>query len=141
MMRLVGSTITVVVVVGLVVGLTGCGGEGANVGTAKGYVYQLEELAAVKTAVPPPIIISPFATPPEGYVPAVGAVVTLGERIVTTNSLGFYVAYGLAPGEYELEVDIDDDGVVDIAVTITITAGETTWGDDHTEGGHDEGGG
>jgi len=140
MMRLVGSTITVVVVVGLVVGLAGCGGEGANVGTAKGYVYELEAGGAAVSQLPP-IIISPFATPPEGYVPAVGAVVTLGEHIVTTNSLGFYAAYGLAPGEYTLEVDIDDDGVVDIAVTITITAGETTWGDDHTEGGHDEGGG
>jgi len=74
-------------------------------------------------------------------VPVVGAVVTIGEEIVTTNSLGFYAAFGLAPGEYELEVDIDDDGVVDISVTITITAGETTWGDGHSEGGHDEGGG
>ncbi len=67
--------------------------------------------------------------------PAVGAVVTLGEEIAITNSLGFYVLSSLPPGEYELEVDIDDDGVVDIAVTITITAGETTWGDDHSEGG------
>ncbi len=134
MMRLVGSTITVVVVVGLVVGLAGCGGEGANVGTAKGYVYELEAGGAAVSQLPP-IIISPSPTPPEGYVPAVGAVITLGEAIVTTNSLGFYVAFGLAPGEYELEIDIDDDGVVDIAVTITITAGETTWGDGHGEGG------
>ena len=140
MMRLVGSTITVVVVVGLVVGLIGCSGGGANVGTAKGYVYELEAGGAAVSQLPL-IIISPSPTPPEGYVPCVGAVVTLGEEIVTTNSLGFYVAFGLPPGEYTLEVDIDDDGVVDIAVTITITAGETTWGDDHTEGGHDEGGG
>ena len=133
MMRLVGSTITVVVVVGLVVGLIGCGGEGANVGTAMGYVYELD-VGGSGVAVAPPIIISASPTPPEGYVPAVGAVVTLGEDIVTTNSLGFYALYNLPPGEYELEVDIDDDGVVDIAVTITIIAGETTWGDDHTEG-------
>ncbi len=140
MMRLVGSTITVVVVVGLVVGLVGCGGEGANVGTAKGYVYELDVGGSAVAALPP-IVISASPTPPEGYVPVVGAVVTLGEDIVTTNSLGFYAAFDLAPGEYELEVDIDDDGVVDIAVTITIVAGETTWGDGHTEGDHDEGGG
>ncbi len=135
MVRLFGSTITVVVVVGLVVGLVGCGGEGANAGTAKGYVYELEAGGTALSAEPPPIIISASSTPPEGYVPAVGAVVTLGEEIVTTNSLGFYALYNLPPGEYELEVDIDDDGVVDIAVTITIIAGETTWGDDHDEGG------
>lgn len=135
MMRLVGSTITVVVVVGLVVGLIGCGGEGANVGTAKGYVYELEAGGAALSAEPPPIVISASPTPPEGYVPAVGAVVTLGEEIVITNSLGFYVLSNLPPGEYELEVDIDDDGVVDIAVTITIVAGETTWGTGHSEGG------
>ncbi len=134
MMRLVGSTIIVVVVVGLVVGLVGCGGEGANVGTAKGYVYELD-VGAPGVAVAPPIIISASPTPPEGYVPAVGAVVTLGEELAITNSLGFYVLSDLPPGEYELEVDIDDDGVVDIAVTITIAAGETTWGTGHSEGG------
>ncbi|MCK4323945.1 MAG: hypothetical protein KAW89_05395 [Armatimonadetes bacterium] len=134
MMRLAGSTITVLVVVGLVVGLVGCGGEGANVGAAKGYVYELD-VGAPGIAVAPPIIISPFAIPPEGYVPAIGAVVTLGEELAITNSLGFYVLQDLPPGEYELEVDIDDDGVVDIAVTITIIAGETTWGTGHTEGG------
>ena len=134
MMRLVGSTITVVVVVGLVVGLVGCGGEGATVGTAKGYVYELD-VGGSGVAVAPPIIISASSTPPEGYVPAVGAVVTLGEEIAITNSLGFYVLSSLPPGEYELEVDIDDDGVVDIAVTIIIIAGETTWGTGHTEGG------
>ena len=134
MMRLVGSTIIVVVVVGLVVGLVGCGGEGATVGTAKGYVYELDVGGSAVAALPP-IIISASPTPPEGYVRVVGAVVTLGEQIVTTNSLGFYALYNMPPGEYDLEVDIDDDGVVDIAVTITITAGETTWGDDHDEGG------
>ena len=134
MMRLVGSTITVVVVVGLVVGLVGCGGEGATVGTAKGYVYELDVGGSAVAALPP-IVISASATPPEGYVPVVGAVVTLGAEIVTTNSLGFYAAFDLPPGEYELEVDIDDDGVVDIAVTIIIIAGETTWGAGHTEGG------
>ena len=134
MMRLVGSTITVVVVVGLVVGLVGCGGEGANVGTAMGYVYELDVGGSAVAALPP-IVISASQTPPEGYVPAVGAVVTLGEELAITNSLGFYVLASLPPGEYELEVDIDDDGVVDIAVTITIVAGETTWGDGHTEGG------
>ncbi len=140
MMRLVGSIITVVVVVGLVVGLVGCGGEGANVGTAMGYVYELEAGGTGVSVALPAIIISASSTPPEGYVPVVGAVVTLGEEIVTTNSLGFYAAFDLPPGEYDLEVDIDDDGVVDIAVTITIVAGETTWGTGHTEGGHDEGG-
>ena len=134
MMRLVASTITVVVVVGLVVGLVGCGGEGANVGAAKGYVYDLD-VGGSAVAVAPPIIISASATPPEGYVPAVGAVITLGEELAITNSLGFYVLYNLPPGEYELEVDIDDDGVVDIAVTITIVAGQTTWGTGHGEGG------
>ncbi len=140
MMRLVAGTITVVVVVGLVVGLAGCGGEEANVGTAKGYVYKLDVGGSAVAALPP-IIISASPIPPEGYVAVAGAVVTLGEKIVTTNSLGFYAAYNLPPGEYELEVDIDDDGVVDIAVTITIVAGETTWGTGHTEGDHDEGGG
>ena len=133
MVRLVGSTITVVVVVGLVVGLVGCGGEGANVGVAKGYVYELD-VGGSAVATLPPIVISASPIPPEGYVPAVGAVITLGEELAITNSLGFYALYNLPPGEYELEVDIDDDGVVDIAVTITIIAGETTWGDGHSEG-------
>jgi len=114
--------------------LVGCGGGGANVGAAKGYVYELD-VGGAGLAVAPPIVISASPTPPEGYVPAVGAVVTLGEELAITNSLGFYALYNLPPGEYELEVDIDDDGVVDIAVTITIIAGETTWGDDHDEGG------
>ncbi len=133
MMRLVGSAITVVVVVGLVVGLVGCGGDAATVGTAKGYVYELDVGGSAVVTLPP-IIISPWATPPEGYVRAVGVVVTVGARYVETNALGFYVLYGLPPGEYGLEVDIDDDGVADITVTITVAAGETTWGDDHSEG-------
>ena len=54
---------------------------------------------------------------------------------VITNDLGFYMLGGIAPGTYYLEVDIDDDGVVDIAVELTIVAGATSWPPYHTEGG------
>ncbi len=134
MVRPVLSSVVTVLVVCFFVTLLGChGGEPA--GSAAGYVYVLEELGGAAVSVLPPIIISESSTPPEGYVPAVGAVVTIGQSYIDTNDLGFYVLSGLPPGTYDLEVDIDDDGVVDIAVEITIVAGETTWGDDHDEGG------
>ncbi len=137
MTRTVASCVGVAVVVCLCAGLFGCGGGGAaTAGAAAGYVYTLPGLAgSTTTQTLPPIIISADSTPPEGYVAAVGARVLIGEDYIITNQLGFYRLTGLPPGTYEIEVDIDDDGVVDIAVELTILAGQTTWGAGHTEGG------
>ena len=135
MTRLVGLCVIVLVMLCWIAGLLGCGGGGGADTGAAGYVYVLSAVGASAPQVLPQIVISASATPPEGYEPAVNAVVTLGEELVTTNSLGFYMLTGLPPGVYSLEVDLDDDGVIDIAVTITIIAGEITWGDGHTEGG------
>ena len=134
MVRSVLSSVVTVLVVCFFVALLGCHG-GEPSGSAAGYVYVLEEIGGAAVSALPPIIISESSTAPEGYVPAVNALVTIGQMYVETNDLGFYVLWGLPPGTYYLEVDIDDDGVVDIAVEITITGGETTWGDDHDEGG------
>ena len=136
MTRMVAGCMVVAVVVCLCAGLFGCGGgDAATTGAAAGYVYTLQGLAGSTTPqVLPPILISADPTPPEGYERAVGAKILIGEDYVITNQLGFYMLGGIAPGTYYLEVDIDDDGVVDIAVELTILAGQTTWGAGHTEG-------
>ena len=134
MLRIVAGPMVTLAVLCLVGAVLGCSGE-ALTGSARGYVYVLSPGAPTAMQTLPPIVISTSPTPPPGYEPAVGAVVTIGASTVITNSLGFYVLVGLPPGTYNLEVDLDDDGVVDIAVEIVIIAGQTTEGTDHTEGG------
>lgn len=111
----------VAVIAGLVIAvfMAGCGGGLAtDTGAAEGYLYLPDEgTTVVDGYVYRPasgfgsLIVSDSPTPPAGYVPVDGAIVSLssaGRQTSTTNAAGYFVIVGLPPGDYEITITFGD---------------------------------
>jgi hypothetical protein len=112
----------------LVVGCGGGGGGGATTGAFQGYVYYSPATAGYD--------ISGITPAPAGSTPVAGAVVAVpgvpGATITTTDT-GFYQISDIPPGGQTLDVSVS--GNVVLSAIVVSTAGMTTMGHGHWQGG------
>ena len=108
--------------------------SGTSSGAADGYVY-VPGPAAFRQE---PIQVSSSPEPPPGYVPAVGAEVTISDavvasrltRTITTDAFGYYLFLGLPTGSYQVTiVAIVDGNPEQVTFSISVTAGSITHAD------------
>ena len=126
--RLASWSIAIAAVLVAAAVLSGCGGGDAGTGGAAGWVYQ-----PIGGGQP---IVSAVATPPTGYEPVVGAVVTIDgypDLTSTTGSGGEYLIMNIPPGSQGLTVTVGGTPVV--SLSIPIVADQITLGGGHQEGG------
>jgi len=124
----VGAAVVLLVIWG-----TGCGGGGGTTvctGAVEGCVFVPEGGGE------PILVCCPPYEPPEGYVPAVGAVVRVigveGAETVTDEN-GHYFISDVPPGARTIEIIVE--GQPPLRISVPVASKRTTCGSGHVEGG------